>query len=129
MPLIKLSQEIKDLDFADKIPLMSVFVNDLVDSHKIKVNPIISQILTNCDSIFTVTDMAEIASLSARQLQRRLKQDIGLTPHDFLKILRLQSALREHDFLMHYTDQAHYIKEFKKMMGDSPNRFHKKYDV
>lgn len=129
LPLIKLSREIKDLDFADKIPLMSVFVNDLVDSHKIKVNPIISQILTNCDSIFTVTDMAEIASLSARQLQRRLKQDIGLTPHDFLKILRLQSALREHDFLMHYTDQAHYIKEFRKMMGDSPNRFHKKYDV
>jgi AraC-like DNA-binding protein len=42
----------------------------------------------------TVTDMAEIAAMPPRQLQRALKATTGFTPHDLWKVLRVQHSFR-----------------------------------
>lgn len=54
--------------------------------------------------IRSVADMAAVAGLSSRQLQRVLKPTTGSSPHDLLKVLRLQRSIRQ-DLLMSYTDQ------------------------
>lgn len=68
--------------------------------------------------------------VSARQLRRLTKQHLGLLPKDFARVLRFQLALNAIHatqpntvWLDHYYDQAHYIREFKRMSGLTPNQF------
>ncbi len=69
--------------------------------------------------------------LSPRQLRRVFQQYIGDSPKSFCKVVRFQSLLRAKPsreslrknklfFDLGYYDQAHFIKEFKRMYGESP---------
>jgi AraC-like DNA-binding protein len=75
-----------------------------------------------------VADMAAIACLSARQLQRKLSENVGLSPHNFLKILRVQQTFSR-DYLDYYADQSHFIHSFRKITGYTPIKFNKLFDV
>jgi AraC-like DNA-binding protein len=72
--------------------------------------------------------MAGITHLSPRQLQRTLKRTTGFSPHDFLKVLRLQQSLKQYN-LDRYTDQSHFIRSFKKITGYTPTEYFRRYDV
>ena len=72
--------------------------------------------------------MAEVARLSPRQLQRVLKRSTGFTPHDLLKVLRLQQSFKQH-YLETYADQSHFIHSFKKITGYTPAQYYRKFDV
>jgi AraC-like DNA-binding protein len=72
--------------------------------------------------------MASFSSLSSRQLQRVLKKTTGFTPHDFLKVLRLQQTLNGND-TWSYADQSHFIHSFRKATGYTPGKYSKKFDV
>ncbi|MCL6266624.1 DUF6597 domain-containing transcriptional factor [Flagellimonas myxillae] len=69
-----------------------------------------------------------------RQLERKFSEQIGISPKQLGKVIRLQSALklllsREGENLTHiayesnYYDQAHFIKDFKEFTGISPKEF------
>ncbi|MCW3466229.1 AraC family transcriptional regulator [Chitinophaga nivalis] len=69
--------------------------------------------------------------ISPRQLRRLFDFYIGDTPKAFSKVVRFQKALRDsslinsttrHNFFYDagYYDQAHFIKEFKRMYGRTP---------
>jgi hypothetical protein len=69
-----------------------------------------------------------------RQLQRKFVQQIGISPKQLGKVIRLQSALKmmlhqEDKSLTHiayqnnYYDQAHFIKDFKEFTGTNPSAF------
>lgn len=128
LPLIDTNVQIAALEFADKLPFFTNLVSHLVDQSIIKHHQIVQKILANLDGIHRVSDMAEIAHHSPRQLQRILKQATGFSPHDFLKIMRLQQSLKEHNVDL-YTDQSHFIRSFKKITGYTPAGYFKKYDV
>ena len=72
--------------------------------------------------------MAMIAELSPRQLQRTLKRMTGFSPHDLLKVVRVQRSFRRH-YLDLYADQSHYIHSFRKVTGYTPAKYAAKYDV
>ena len=72
--------------------------------------------------------MAEVAGLSSRQLQRTLKAHTGFTPHNLLKVLRLQFSFRN-DYHLAFADQSHFTHSFRGATGYTPGRFFKKYDV
>ncbi|MFY0681532.1 MAG: helix-turn-helix transcriptional regulator [Thalassovita sp.] len=126
--LTELNQTLAQKTFADQVPVLSEFVAGLVDHGHVALNPITSRIFQHLEDIQTVADMAEIAGLSARQLQRRLKQSTGFAPHDFLKILRLQQSLNGND-TWSYADQSHFIHSFRKATGYTPGRYSRKFDV
>jgi AraC-like DNA-binding protein len=90
-----------------------------------------------------VADLAERAALSPRQLERRFQEQVGLAPKLFLRILRFQEVLNAirpptdaqggdvdatrwadvavaHGFY----DQAHFIRDFKGFVGESPAAWH-----
>lgn len=128
LPLVKTSNEIAELDFQAKQIVLAELVQRLVDKKLAVANPTTEKILANLDSIHTVSDMAELTNMSPRQLQRTLKQTTGFSPHDLLKVLRLQRTFKGH-YATSYTDQSHFIHSFRKITGYTPAQFARKFDV
>jgi len=128
LPLVAASRAMEPLDFDAKQSVLSAFVPDLVAAGVVRRNALTAAILTNIDDIHSVGDMASVAGISARQLQRNLKATTGFTPHDLLKVLRLQHSFRN-DYLLAFADQAHYTHEFRKITGHTPGEFRKMFDV
>lgn len=128
LPLVDVNHSLSGLNFNSKTILLSKYVESLIKSKLISENKITHKILSNLDAIHTVQDMADITHLSARQLQRNLKKFTGFSPHDFLKVIRLQKTFKSND-LNCYTDQSHFIRSFKAITGYTPKEYYNKYDV
>lgn len=72
---------------------------------------------------------------SRRQLSRKFSSNIGLSPKQLSKIIRLQTALKmlltedissltNLAYANEYYDQAHFIREFKEFTGLTPKEFY-----
>jgi AraC-like DNA-binding protein len=128
LPLIETNNKLAPLDFAGRQSTLAELVRQLIADKLIAFNPVTTIILTNLQDIHTVGDMANITGVSARQLQRILKQTTGFSPHDLLKVLRLQDSFKGH-YLASYADQSHYIHSFRKITGYTPTTYDKKFAV
>lgn len=71
-----------------------------------------------------------------RQLERKFSNQVGISPKQLGKVIRLQAALKMmlHDkaesltavaYESEYFDQAHFTKDFKEFTGVSPKEFFK----
>lgn len=69
-----------------------------------------------------------------RQLERKFSQQIGISPKQLAKVIRLQTALKmllnqQNETLTRiayeseYYDQNHFIKDFKEFTGTTPKEF------
>lgn len=128
LPLLAINQRLADLDFAAKQAILTELVEGFLARGLVVPNPVTERIFAAMDDVFSVVDMAEVVSLSPRQLQRVLKQTTGFTPHDFLKVLRLQQSLKGEPSLS-YADQSHFIHSFRKATGYTPGQYARKFDV
>jgi AraC-like DNA-binding protein len=128
LPLIEVNVQMASLNFVDKQLVLAKFVRQLANQKVVDLNPIMTKILANLDSARTVADMANITGLSTRQLQRILRRITGFSPHDLLKVLRLQQAIKQ-GYPMLYTDQSHFIHSFRALTGYTPAQYFKKFDV
>lgn len=128
LPLVSVGEAAAGLALAGKVAVFSEFVDDLFEDGLVAPNPVTAAILTHLDEIYSVRDMADVAGLSPRQLQRALKATTGFTPHDLWKVLRVQHAFRN-DYLLLFADQAHFTHSFKNLTGYTPNKFNKTFDV
>ncbi len=128
LPLLETNREISTREFVDQQIVLSNLVEELIEAEMVVANPVTQQIFENIFDIHTVADMAAIANLSPRQLQRTLKRTTGFTPHNFLKVLRLQQALNGTDAIS-YADQSHFIHSFRKATGYTPGQYSRKFDV
>lgn len=75
-----------------------------------------------------VNRLAQLSAVTPRMLERRFRKEVGLSPKQLSKIVRLQQALhcllnpdmpQEHS----YYDQAHFIRDFKAFTGLTPKAF------
>lgn len=128
LPLNQTNSDLSNKDFADQQRVLSTLVEGLIDRKLVAPNPITEKIFQNLDWIHTVADMADVSGISPRQLQRTLKRTTGFTPHDFLKVLRLQQSLNGND-TWSYADQSHFIHSFRKATGYTPGKYSRKFDV
>lgn len=128
LPLVAVNQELAQLGFAAQQPVLVAFVEQLIEAGLVEPNPVTEKIFAQIEDIHSVADMADVAALSPRQLQRTLKRTTGFAPHDFLKVLRLQQSLLGEPSLS-YADQSHFIHSFRKATGYTPGQYAKKFDV
>ena len=80
----------------------------------------------------TVGRLAEAGGLTRRHLERRFVDTVGLTPKRLARIVRFQRALgllercgaasrgTDTAFACGYADQAHFIRDFRKLAGCAP---------
>lgn len=128
LPLACLNQQLALKNFADSQDILSGLVEQLIARGIVAPNLVTERIFQKLDEINSVTAMAEVCGISARQLQRTLKRTTGFAPHDFLKILRLQQSLNGSD-TWSYADQSHFIHSFRNATGYTPGKYAKKFDV
>ena len=78
--------------------------------------------------------IASDANVSARQLERHFLEHVGITPKTYSRLIRFDRVVRDiasrgarswtQFALEHgYTDQAHFINEFKEFAGITPVEF------
>lgn len=128
LSLVETSRVLAELEVDAKAPVLTDFVETLKADDMVAPNPVTAAILTNIGDIYSVADMANVAALSPRQLQRNLKASTGFSPHDLLKVLRLQHSFRQ-DYLLAFADQSHFIHSFRDITGYTPAQFEKIFDV
>lgn len=91
------------------------------------------------DTMFSTKGNAPVNSIlgdlsKRRQLERKFAKQIGMSPKQLGKVIRLQAALRlllnarspkltDIAYESEYYDQAHFIKDFKEFTGITPREF------
>ncbi len=92
------------------------------------------------DTLFLTNGSAQIKSIldggpaQRRQLERKFVNQVGTSPKQLGKVIRMQTALKmllnqeptsltEIAYESAYYDQAHFIKDFKEFTGLSPGAF------
>ena len=128
LELVQINNKLINLSFTEQQKIMSKAIQTLIEQELVVFNPLITKILSELENINSVADMAKLVNITTRQLQRKLKEMTGFSPHDFLKILRLQHSFRN-DYLAYYSDQSHFIHSFRAIIGYTPDRFSKKFNV
>jgi AraC-like DNA-binding protein len=82
----------------------------------------------------TQEELTDQVDISLRHFRRKFKEVIGVSPKYFCKVIQLNTVFEmlntsNTDRLHHlaldcgYYDQAHFINDFKKMIGSSPRNF------
>ena len=86
------------------------------------------------NGVISQEELAEISNISLRHFRRKFKEIIGVPPKYFCKVIQLNTVFEflnigDREKLHHlaldcgYYDQAHFIKDFKKLIGESPHNF------
>lgn len=95
---------------------------------------------TTIDALLATNGSASISTIlkedlsKRRQLERNFKNQIGVSPKQLGKVIRLQTALKmllnkktenltDIAYKSEYFDQAHFIKDFKEFTGINPKEF------
>lgn len=99
-----------------------------------------SIVKTTVDALLSTNGNAPIKTIlrgdlsKRRQLERRFAKQIGVSPKQLGKVIRLQTALKmllaqktesltNIAYESEYYDQAHFIKDFKEFTGINPKEF------
>src|ERR1700674_4318786 len=80
--------------------------------------------------LMSISDLANRIGLSARQLERRFRTEVGIGPKLFGRMKRFQRVFRTIDdpklnwvdvaVDCGYYDQSHLIRDFREFSGDTP---------
>ncbi|KRE47823.1 helix-turn-helix domain-containing protein [Paenibacillus sp. Soil522] len=99
------------------------------------INQMIARILEDPD-LTRVEQLCGLFDINKRKLQRLFNQYVGISPKWVIKLYRLQNAAEamdsgsHHDLLklsadLGYYDQSHFIKDFKSIIGKTPEEYAK----
>jgi AraC-like DNA-binding protein len=85
----------------------------------------------------TGEQLAHVARISVRSLQRRFRRVFGMSPHEYLRRVRVRLACYE---VVHsqapfsaiaarhgFADQSHFCREFRRLVGQTPLHYRLQY--
>lgn len=122
---------------SERIRLIEAFL-----MYRLKDTGMIDHIVrSTIDTIITangqlpVNKLSEQMNINRRQLERKFSSNVGLSPKQLCRVIRLQAALKmllSKQFTSltalayegEYYDQAHFIKDFKEFTGRTPREFY-----
>jgi AraC-like DNA-binding protein len=118
---------------ADCLPTLATLMAEMAQDHGNDDDPQISAAVSAFESTAGAAEVAEVADqvgLSSRQLQRRFRRAVGISPKLFSRMQRFQrvfqtmetQALNWVDAAIEcgYYDQAHLIRDFREFSGKAP---------
>lgn len=83
-----------------------------------------------------IREISEHVNVSQRHLERKFREVLGLSPKQYLRLTRLNRVMRVLEknrsldltsvaYYCGYFDQAHFIKDFKRITGQNPSVFNR----
>ena len=119
----------------ERVTALSTFLRARVDNagaEDLLVTESLGLIRTDIHSI-RVPHLLKRLNVSERQLERRFVRAIGVSPHQYIRILRFRKALQlikanqferlsDVAYDLNYVDQSHFIKDIKAFSGYTPTR-------
>jgi AraC-like DNA-binding protein len=119
----------------ERVARLSEFLRERVEgagAEDFLVTESLGLIRTEIRSI-RVPQLLKHLHVSERQLERRFVRAIGVSPHQYIRILRFREAvqlMKDNQFKrlsdvaydLNYVDQSHFIKDSKAFSGDTPKR-------
>ncbi|MBR9998199.1 MAG: AraC family transcriptional regulator [Cyclobacteriaceae bacterium] len=93
-----------------------------------------AEIIRQEKGFIRIEDLSGQVFISIRQLEREFKRKVGISPKLYMRIARLNEVhrqLEQHDkldftavtYACGYSDQAHFIRDFKNLTGEKPSLF------
>ena len=126
-----------------KLDHIEVFFRKMTSDHRSAADPLVTtalHLIQRNNGILSIHQLTGIIGCTSRQLERKFNTAIGLSPKHFCNIVRtlgfvrsLQSAtskpnLTRSAYDSGYYDQAHLIREFRKITGLTPSQYFKHSD-
>lgn len=129
-----LEQVCKAGDFLGKARAVNDFVSQFDSRTCSHLTMEVIARVTKASGNIQIQDLVNETGYSARTLQRTFRNDTGLTPKAFSRAIRCQSAvykishnnhapLSELAFDLGFSDQAHFQREFKKLVSVTPMNY------
>ena len=98
-----------------------------------------AEIIRRKKGMISMDELAGKTYISTRQLEREFRQKIGMSPKNYMRIARLNEVnrflnngrrllLTDIAYACGYSDQAHFIRDFKNFTGQSPTKFMREKD-
>lgn len=126
-----LEQVMNAKSFAEQVEAVN---QNLINKSKPEPSQLIQQIIEKIrqhKGNIQVQDLERFSGYTTRTLQRLFKNEIGLTPKGFSRVIRCQSAVYDINHRDHlvfselagdlgFTDQSHFLREFKKLLNITP---------
>lgn len=118
----------------EKIELIGGFIIDQLNDGRYSVIDETVRHIMNHRGLVDLPDLEQKSHLSSAQFRKRFREEVGLSPKKYSKIIRINSVISEfysnqqgllldlayaHD----YYDQSHFIKEFKSIVGQTPTQY------
>lgn len=84
--------------------------------------------------MLSIGQLESLTGYTCRTLQRQFKNDMGMSPKTFSRIVRCQSAIHDINYQKNivfselasdlgYSDQPHFLREFKKFVSATPANY------
>jgi AraC-like DNA-binding protein len=123
-----------------KLDHIEVFFRKIASEHRAADDPLVTtalHLIQRHRGLLTIQQLTGMIGCHSRQLERKFNTVIGLSPKHFCNIVRtlgfvksLQSAaprpnLTRSAYDSGYYDQAHLIREFRKITGLTPSQYFK----
>ena len=113
--------------------LFDLLKNNFADFEFKRINHI-SELIKQTHGNININQMASAACLSRKQFERVFSNQIGISPKQYLRIIRFQSAIFhkqqnnnmnmiELTYKSGYFDQSHFIADFKSLCGMTPKQY------
>ena len=123
-------------DTQQRIKIVETFLLNKINE-KATIDNIVKSTI---DTLFLTNGNSSISTIlkenlsKRRQLERNFMKQIGISPKQLGKVIRLQTALKmllnhktetltQIAYENEYYDQAHFIKDFKEFTGTNPKEF------
>ena len=123
-------------DHSTRIQLIEAFLLGQLFHHKLQFDAIdrAANKIVQANGNFDIDELVAGSGMSRRNFERKFYQKVGLSPKYYGKIRRVghvcniiahSKDISWQDIIYNngYFDQAHFIKEFKEFMGESPSKY------
>lgn len=126
-----------------KISILEECMLEMVNPNRLDLEDIISaaNLIDHRKGLLGIEDLLNKSYMNRRTLERKFRNMIGLTPKNYIRLIRFENALKQvrmDQSERHwvevaleggYYDQSHFIRDFKEFMGNPPETYLSKRDL
>jgi AraC-like DNA-binding protein len=118
---------------AGKVAILESFIMEKITPDRRRDYPLVSRVISEIKESggdITIDAICHMFDINSRYLERRFGDYIGMSPKNFLRVVRFQNVLHRYDkhggtltdlsMDCGYYDQSHFIREIREFTGMSP---------